>query len=66
MQNSWYRGYRWIIFEDDSKQLVDLVNHRQKDIAIDNIINDIHHWVKRFAGVQILHTGRNKLAHIGR
>lgn len=58
MQIAWYRGFRWIIFECDSKLLVELLHNHRRDIAMDNLLNDIKHWCNLFAGVQFVHIGR--------
>lgn len=66
------RGFRYVVFEGDSQGLVDLIRGGRKNILMDNLVQDIHHWMAHFEKVEIVQIRRkgnaidDKLAHVGR
>ncbi|KAL0669271.1 hypothetical protein Bca4012_031975 [Brassica carinata] len=52
MQNSRSKGYTWIIFEGDSKVLVDLITKKSINFGLYNYIRDIWRWSAKFEDIK--------------
>lgn len=64
MQSAWLKGYRRVIFEGDSKQLLDLVESRKTSFRLQNWVRDVWYWKTRFDEIRIAWVPRedNKVA----
>lgn len=46
MQHAWMKGYQIMVFEGDSKCLIDLINDKDKNCRVHNWIGEIKVWEK--------------------
>ncbi|CAA7051877.1 unnamed protein product [Microthlaspi erraticum] len=51
MQNCWCQGYRHIIFEGDSRNVVNLVNNSSLNFVLFNWIREVWSWMAKFKDI---------------
>ncbi|CAA7055911.1 unnamed protein product [Microthlaspi erraticum] len=66
MQNCWCQGYRHIIFEGDSRNVVDLVNKSSLNFGLFNWIREVWSWMSKFEDISFTWVPRegNKAADL--
>lgn len=66
MQNCWIKGFSKVIFEEDCKQLNDLLNGKTINFRVYNWIREVQFWKQKFKGTQFRWVSRksNKPADI--